>query len=120
MGDGISVPVERLTSTAEVVAALSKSADDIAEGLTDADPPDVLWGALGLLVKGQYDQKATEAREHIKQIAEALDSQSGAIRGTADRYRQLDEALSQAFNRVQALLNGSGGSGVRSGDGGSS
>lgn len=121
MGEGVSVPIEKLTSTANVVAALGKSAKDIADGLSDADPPDVLWGALGLLVKGQYDEKANEARDHIKKIAEALDSQSGAIRGTVDRYCELDEALTQAFNRVLEKLNGTGGgSGTPSGGGGTS
>lgn len=109
MGEGVSVPVEELTSTAEVMAALSRSAKDIADALHEADPPDVLWGAVGLLVKGMYDQKAEEAREHIRKIAEALDSQCGAIRGTARRYCELDEALAQAFNRVMEKLNGTDG-----------
>ncbi|MEV4759552.1 hypothetical protein AB0J86_31270 [Micromonospora sp. NPDC049559] len=106
MGDGIVVPTDKLTSTAEVMKALSTSADQIATGLKDADPPGILWGGLGLIMKWKYDQKAEEARDHIRKIAEALDSQSGAIKETAQRYCQLDEALDQAFKRFQEKLSG--------------
>lgn len=105
-GDGVVVPTDTLTSTAEVLKALGTSAGQIAAGLADADPPDALWGALGLLMKGQYDAKAEETREHIRKIAEALDSQGGAVKATADRYKELDEALRQAFQRFQDKLAG--------------
>jgi hypothetical protein len=104
--DGIVVPTDKLTSTAEVLKALSTSAGQIAHGLTDADPPAVLWGALGMLMKWKYDEKANATRAHINKIAEALDSQSGAVKATADRYKQLDDALSQAFKRFQERLSG--------------
>ncbi|MFK3979034.1 hypothetical protein ACI2K4_01515 [Micromonospora sp. NPDC050397] len=106
MGDGVVVPTDKLTSTAEVLKALGTSATQIADGLRDADPPDVLWGALGLLMKGSYDAKAAEARDHVRKISEALNSQGGAIQETADRYCALDEALEQAFRRFQEKLGG--------------
>jgi hypothetical protein len=106
VGDGVVVPSDKLTSTAEVMKALGTSADQIADGLAAADPPDVLWGALGLLMKGWYDGKAEQTRDHIRTIAEALRSQGGAIRASADRYQQLDAELQQAFARFQDKLSG--------------
>jgi uncharacterized protein YukE len=106
VGDGVIVPTDKLNSTAEVLKGLSTSADQIAAGLKDADPPGVLWGALGALLSIPYQAKADEAREHIRMIATALSSQDGAIRATADRYRELDKALEQAFQRFQDTLSG--------------
>lgn len=107
MGDGVVVPTDKLTSTAEVLKALATSADQIADGVAKANPPDVLWGALGTaFMKARYDAKAEEAQEHIRTIAKALHSQCGAIRATADRYQQLDDALRQAFQRFQDKLSG--------------
>lgn len=106
MGDGIVVPSDKLTGTAEVLKALSTSAGQIADGLKQADPPDVLWGALGMLMKPAYDAKAEEARAHIRMIAEALDSQGGAIRETVRRYEEVDAAMEAAFKRFQDKLAG--------------
>ncbi|MFJ8580227.1 hypothetical protein [Micromonospora sp. NPDC093277] len=106
-GDGVVVPSDKLTSTAEVLKALATSADQIADGLAQADPPDVLWGALGaVFMKGSYDAKADQARDHVRAISKALTSQGGAVKATADRYQQLDEALQQAFQRFQDKLSG--------------
>lgn len=106
MTDGIVVPTDTLTTTAEVMKALATSADQIADALRDADPPEILWGALGLLLKADYDYKAEQARDHIKKIAEALDSQGGAIQETSNRYQQLDAALQQAFQDFVNKLTG--------------
>jgi uncharacterized protein YukE len=107
VGDGVVVPSDKLTSTAEVLKALATSADQIADGLAKADPPDVLWGALGrVYMKGKYDSTAEQARDHIRMISKALTSQGGAIKATADRYQQLDQALQQAFQRFQDKLSG--------------
>ncbi|MCW3817245.1 hypothetical protein ONA91_22590 [Micromonospora sp. DR5-3] len=111
MGDGIVVPTDKLTSTAEVLKALATSADQIADGLAKADPPDVLWGALGAaFMKGTYDGTAEQARDHIRTISKALHSQGGAIKASADRYQELDaalqQALEQAFERFQDKLSG--------------
>lgn len=107
MVDGVVVPSDKLTSTAEVLKGLATSADQIADGLTRADPPDVLWGALGgAFMKDAYDTQAERARDHIRTIAKALTSQGGAIRANADRYQQLDAALQQAFQRFQDKLAG--------------
>ncbi|SBT47673.1 hypothetical protein [Micromonospora auratinigra] len=106
MGDGVVVPTDKLTSTAEVLKGLATSADQIADGLAAADPPDVLWGGLGMLMKGWYDGKADQTRDHIRTISTALQSQGGAIRASADRYRQLDADLQAAFARFQQTLSG--------------
>ncbi|KUL40561.1 hypothetical protein [Actinoplanes awajinensis] len=108
MGDGIVVPTDKLTSTAEVFQALSTSAGQIAAGVAAANPPEVLWGALGLLMKWKYDEKSAEARDHIATIGTALDSQSKAIRATAQGHKELDQALQQAFQRFQDRLAGDG------------
>ena len=108
MGDGIVLPADKLTSTAEVLKALSTSASQIADGLSKADPPDALWGALGLLIKGTYDEKAEQTRRHVRTIAEALNTQGGAIHETVRRYEEVDAALEAAFKRFQDRLAGGG------------
>lgn len=106
MAEGVAVPIEKLRSTADVLAALSRSADELAEGLTAADPPDALWGGLGLLMKWKYDEKADEARRHVRKISEALDSQGSTITANAASYEELDVLLQQAFDRFRKKLSG--------------
>ena len=107
MGDGIVVPTDKLTSTSEVLQALSTSAGQVRDGLKAADPPEALWGVLGgLFMYPTYAMKAAEVSAHMEKIVEALDSQAGAIKASADNYRQLDEALQQAFQRFQDRLAG--------------
>ncbi|GAA2671772.1 hypothetical protein [Actinoplanes palleronii] len=106
MGDGIVVPTDKLTSTAEVFQALSTSAGQIAAGVAAANPPEVLWGALGLLMKWKYDEKSAEAGDHIALIAKALESQGKAIRAVVKNHEELDQALQDAFRRFQERLAG--------------
>ncbi|MDP9793975.1 hypothetical protein J2S43_002487 [Catenuloplanes nepalensis] len=109
MADGVIVPTDKLTSTAQVLKGLSTSASEIQTAMAAADPPGVLWGGLGLLFVNYYNGKADEVREHVGMIAEAFDSQHGAITANADAYTELDQALTDAFNRFQQKLSGGGG-----------
>ncbi|GAB7045147.1 hypothetical protein [Catenuloplanes indicus] len=106
MGDGIYVPTDKLTSTAQVFEALSTSAGQVHAALQDAHPDPVLWGLLGQLLKPMYESKAVEADRHIGKIAEALSSQGKAIQATADNHRDLDEATAAAFQRFLDKLAG--------------
>ncbi|MDR7275454.1 hypothetical protein [Catenuloplanes atrovinosus] len=106
MADGVIVPTDKLTSTAEVLKGLSTSAGEIQTAMAAADPPGVLWGGLGLLFMGHYNGKADEVREHVGLIVKAFDSQHGAITANADAYRRLDEELAAAFQRFQDKLAG--------------
>lgn len=108
MADGVIVPTDKLTSTAQVLKGLSTSAGQIKTAMAAADPPGVLWGGLGLLFVGYYNGKADEVREHVDLIAKAFDSQHGAITANADAYTRLDEALNAAFARFQDKLSGGG------------
>ncbi|GAB7036314.1 MULTISPECIES: hypothetical protein [Catenuloplanes] len=106
MSDGIYVPTDRLTSTAQVFEALSTSASQIHGALRDAHPEPVLWGLLGQPLRLMYESKATGADEHIGKIAEALSAQGKAIQAAADNHRQLDEATAAAFKRFLDKLAG--------------
>ena len=106
MGDGVNVPTGTLHSTADVLKALSTSAEQIEGALKDADPPVMEWGLLGIPMGIIYSMKADDVRDHIRKIAEALDSQSGAVKASATNYDELDTQMHDAFQRFADKLGG--------------
>ncbi|GIG66682.1 hypothetical protein [Phytomonospora endophytica] len=107
MGDGITAPPGEIKAVGEVLQTLKNSAADIERLAEQADPGLDVWGVgLGRILKLCYDPKAEEAREHIRMIGDALESQARVVTNAAENYERLDQEMAAAFERFLDDLNG--------------
>lgn len=102
---GFDVNPDELTQFAGKLDGHKSTASAI-KGLVDkADVSNKSWGVVGLFVFDNYQALLGDLREMFKEMEEGLQSGSDKFRGTAEGYREQEEALKKIFNGIQIEID---------------
>lgn len=98
---GFDVNPEELTQFAGKLDGHKSTASEIGGLVDKADVGSKSWGIVGLFVKDEYTQMLGDLKDMFKAMEDGLQSGADKFRGTADGYREQEEALKSIFNGVQ-------------------
>jgi hypothetical protein len=102
---GFDVNPDELTAFAGKLEGHHGTASGIAGLVGTADVGNKSWGIVGLFVKDEYTQMLGDLKELFTDLQDGLQSAGEKFRGTADGYREQEEALKKIFDGVQVEID---------------
>ncbi|GGU74130.1 WXG100 family type VII secretion target [Lentzea flava] len=102
---GFDVNPDELTQFAGMLDAQRDTAAAIAGLVGKADVGNKSWGVVGIFVKSSYTEKLNELKELFTDLQNGLQSGAEKFRGTAQGYREQEEALKAIFNGIQVEID---------------
>lgn len=102
---GFDVNPDELMTFAGKLDGHHGKAAAIAGLVGKADVGGKSWGVVGLFVKDEYTQQLAELKDLFTDMQNGLQSAAGKFRGTAQGYREQEEALKAIFDGVEIEID---------------